>query len=837
MLQKKKNSFHTPMIKQYLVFKKKYPNMFLFYQMGDFYELFFDDAIQSSYLLNIKLTKRGYSSINTIPMSGIPCCNVNYYISKLVKLGKSIVICNQIGNKSLQKGLMKRKIVKVITPGTVTDEDFLSENIDNLLAAVYEHKNNFGYATLDLSSGRFYVYEYNTKDALLAGIQSTDPQELLYPENFLHINLIKHRKNLKKCSDSDFEMNLAKKLLNLHFGKKNLSCFGISDNSIVLPAAGCLFIYVKSMHYNHFDHIRSIKMLNNQDYIYMNSTTIKNLELVKNLSGGNSNTLLSVLDRTVTKMGSRMLKRWLYFPIRNRLTIKNRQKIIFVLQKHYYPLQQLLIHIGDLERIVSRLSLRTALPNDWLSLRISLRIIPKIHNLLSDISEKNLNILLSYIGLFPDLILILERSIAEFPSICIREGNVIADKYNLKLDELRQLKKSAKNILINIENQERVKLGISNLKISFNSLIGYYVQISNKYLEFIPSHYVKKQTLKHFTRFTFSELQQFQETFLTADFRAIELETVLYEELFDIIFPYLKELQIAAIYLSELDVLANLSERSIQLNYVCPLITEKNEIILEKSRHPVIEEISQISFIANDVFLSQKKNVMIITGPNMGGKSTYMRQIALIVILSSIGSFVPAKKAKIGIFDKIFTRIGSADNLFRGQSTFMVEMIELSSILNHATDHSLVLIDEIGRGTSNCDGLALAWSCVEYLVTQINSITLFSTHYVELTLLIHKFKTIQNMFFSILKKNDDIVFLYTIQPGISKNSHSLSVAKMSGLPSDVIIRAKKKLKELNSIKLDIQKNNILINFIISLEPENISPRKALDYIYFLKSII
>ncbi|CAL4324146.1 DNA mismatch repair protein MutS [Buchnera aphidicola (Eriosoma lanigerum)] len=827
---------HTPMIKQYLLLKEQYPNMLLFYQMGDFYELFFNDAKQISNLLNITLTKRGYIN-NNVPMAGIPCNNINVYVSKLVKLGKSVVICDQIGNKLLRKGLLERKVVKVITPGTITDEDFLSEHTDNLVASLYEQDNIFGYATLDLASGRFYVSEYYNPELLLSRIQCTNPQELLYPDNFSYMYLISDRKGLNKRSSIDFSACSSKKILKLHFGSEKYKLFEINQDGAALSASGCLLKYVKSMHYNYLHHIRCIKKLNNEDYIYMNVATIKQLDLVENISGNVSNTLYFVLNHTVTRMGSRMLKRWLCMPIRNQLILQNRQKSILELQSHYLELQKLLIRISDLERITSRLSLRTALPRDWLLLRISLRILPKINDLLLKLKSNNLKSLSLLINTYPDLIDLLEKAIAEFPSNSIREGNVIADQYNLQLDQLRTIKSSAHDVLINIEVEEKIKYGINTLKINFNSLIGYYIQISNKYLHLIPKEYIKKQTLKHFTRYTFPSLQQFQETFLTAEFRSVELETILYEELFDLIFPYLEKLQMTSKALSELDVLTNLSERSITLNYVCPILTDKKEIRLKKSRHPVIELLPDVSFVANDINLTQLKTIMVITGPNMGGKSTYMRQIALIVIMSSIGSFVPAKYARIGIIDKIFTRIGSADNVFKKQSTFMLEMVELTSILNFSTENSLVLIDEIGRGTATNDGLSLAWSCLEHLAKNINSMTLFATHYFELTYLSNILSMIKNLFFSVLEQDGKIIFLHTIKPGVSKKSYSLSVAELAGLPNSIISSAKKKLKELDIRLLKNNKSIDIINFISSVEPDKISPREALNYIYLLKNML
>ncbi|XRX42750.1 MAG: DNA mismatch repair protein MutS [Buchnera aphidicola (Eriosoma harunire)] len=836
-------NMYTPMIEQYLLFKKKYPHMLVFFQIGDFYELFFNDAKKASELLNITLTKRGYSSHGVIPMAGIPCNYISHYAAKLIKLGISMVICDQVGHKLTNtKGLLDRKVSQVITPGTVTDENLLSDKLDNMLSAVYEKNNIFYYSNLDLSSGRFYVSEHNSKEQLLARIECTNPQEILFPSSFAFKDLIKHRHGLQSRPNSEFDVILAKKNVKCQFGSNSVTFLSISDKNGMLSVAGCLLIYIKSMHYSNFHHIRCIKIIKNKDYIYMNAATIKHLSLMNNISGKKINTLSDVLDHTVTQMGSRMFKRWLYAPLRNITMITNRHSSVVSLKKYIQPLKTLLIQVGDLERVVSRLSLRTAVPRDWVLLRLALCSLPKIRLILSEIDNKYLQSLLYSIGVFSDLLSLLHKAIAICPSVHIRDGNVIADNYNLQLDQLRSIKNSSKDVLCDIKLKESIKLGVDNLKIGCNNAIGYYIQINNKYLNLIPNNYVKKQTLKYFSRYTFPELQQFQETFLTANFRLVELETILYEGLFDVIYPYLYNLQDSARALSELDVLTNFSERSITLNYVCPILTNKREIVLKNSRHPVIELIVNEVFQDNDVELTYKKSIMVITGPNMGGKSTYMRQIALIVIMSCIGSFVPSTYARIGNIDQIFTRIGSSDNLLEGESTFMVEMRELSNILTNATTNSLVLIDEIGRGTSNYEGLSLAWSILEYFAKKICSITLFSTHYFELTELSKRFNNIHNMFFSILKKNKDIIFLYKIQSGHVNKSYALSVSELAGIPIDIIATAKNKLKQFNNksmVDIDLLSNNKfdLVKLILSIEPNNISPREALDFIFLLKAKI
>ncbi|QCI25057.1 DNA mismatch repair protein MutS [Buchnera aphidicola (Rhopalosiphum padi)] len=791
-----KNNNHTPMIKQYLSLKSKYPDMLLFYQMGDFYELFYEDAKRVSRLLKITLTKKGHSNKNIIPMAGVPCHTAEYYLAKLVKMGESVAVCDQIKDIYSEKKLINRQVVRVITPGTITDEAFLEENKDNFIAAVWKENHKFAYAVLDISLGFFGVSEHSNKNSLLSEIERTNPTELLYPENFEDVLLISHRKCIQKRPLLDFDLEISYKLLNLQFKTSSLNGFGIKKNNFVICPAGCLINYVKLMHIAYLPHIRKIKFNYMENNIFMNISTRKSLEITESISDDNKNTLSSVLNKTVTSMGGRLLNRWLNAPLKDLNLIRNRHKMIKCLQPFYKEIQYILGQVSDLERICSRLALRTALPRDFVRMRSTLNVLPNLDSILKKIKCNNVNKIRLSIGKFEKILFLLKKSINLTVPSSIRDGGVIAFNYNKKLDELRSLENNSQKYLSDFEIKEKKRLNIDSFKIGYNNIVGYYIQVNKRHAHLIPQSYIKIQTLKNIERYSIPILKNYEKKVVAAKFQALLLEKTLYIELFDIIEPFLEKLKKSAFALSELDVLVNLSERAISLKYVCPKITQKYGISLLESRHPVVECFLETSFISNSISLSKKNRMLIITGPNMGGKSTYMRQIALIVIMACIGSFVPAKYASIGPIDKIFTRIGSADDVSNGYSTFMMEMTEISNILHNATCNSLILIDELGRGTSNKDGLALAWSCSKYLIIKNKSMILLSTHFIELTKLENFFKKIQNFHFSAVEHNSNVAFLYKIERGISKKSYGISVAALSGIPDIVIKDAKAKLVEL-----------------------------------------
>ncbi|MCA6222076.1 DNA mismatch repair protein MutS [Photorhabdus antumapuensis] len=842
---------HTPMMQQYLRLKAQHPDILLFYRMGDFYELFYDDAKKAAKLLDISLTKRGQSAGNPIPMAGVPHHAVENYLAKLVQLGESVAICEQIGDPATSKGPVERKVVRIVTPGTVTDEALLQERQDNLLAAIWYDNQGFGYATLDVTSGRFQISEMAELETIAAELQRSRPVELLYPESFEHMALIENFHGLRRRPLWEFELDTAKQQLNLQFGTRDLVGFGVEKATLALRAAGCLLQYVKDTQRTALPHIRGITVERQQDTVIMDAATRRNLELTQNLSGGTDNTLASVLDLCVTPMGSRMLKRWLHAPVRDRQILENRQQAIAILQEIGLELQPFLLQIGDLERVLARLALRSARPRDLARMRHAFQQLPDIHQIMDSSDSPYIKQLQKNIGRFDELQELLEKAIVETPPVLIRDGGVIAPGYNSELDEWRTLADGASNYLEQLEIREREKLGLDTLKVGFNGVHGYYIQVSRGQSHLVPIHYVRRQTLKNAERYIIPELKEYEDKVLTSKGKSLAIEKALYEELFDLLLPHLAELQTSAEALAELDVLANLAERAETLNYVCPTLSDKPGIQITGGRHPVVEQVLSEPFISNPLSLSSQRRLLIITGPNMGGKSTYMRQAALITLLAYIGSFVPAEKAVIGPIDRIFTRVGASDDLASGRSTFMVEMTETANILHNATEQSLVLMDEIGRGTSTYDGLSLAWACAENLANRIKAMTLFATHYFELTTLPEKLEGVVNIHLDAVEHGDTIAFMHSVQEGAASKSYGLAVASLAGVPREVIKRARQKLKELESLSnhatashvdtpqlaLLTEETSPAVEALENLNPDSLTPRQALEWIYRLKDMV
>ncbi|PPI87755.1 DNA mismatch repair protein MutS [Candidatus Pantoea edessiphila] len=843
---------HTPMIQQYLKIKAKYPNMLLFYRMGDFYELFYDDAERASQLLEISLTKRGKSAGKPIPMAGVPYYNIDNYLAKLIQFGESAAICEQLASSSQNSGLVERKVVRIITPGTISDECLLQEQNENIIACIIEDQCNYGYANLEISSGNFRIKELVNFDILAIELCKTNPSELLYPENFKNFHLIKNFRGLRSRPLWEFEIDTAYQQLTLQFGTKELKCFGVEQACLALRAAGCLLQYVKNTQCTELlPHIKSITLEHPKDHIIIDYDTCRNLEIISNLDGGTKNTLYELLNKTSTSMGNRMLKRWLQKPVRNIAIINHRQESILELQNSYKTIQPILQQIGDIERILARISLRNAKPRDFVRIRTAFRQLPHLKKISSNFKTEKLNAIFKQIGEFKKLCNLLEIAIVEFPPILIRDGGVIAKGYNEELDKWRDLANGAKDYLEQLEIKERKILGLDSLKIGYNSIYGYYIQINRNHINKIPKHYILRQTLKNINRYIIPELKTYENKIIISKEKCLILEKYLYESIFDYFIPYIELLQLSIQSLAELDVLTNLAERAWNLNYHRPKLQQNPIINITDGRHPVIESVSTEPFIPNSLLLSTENRMLIITGPNMGGKSTYMRQTALIVLMAWIGSFVPAKKSLIGNFDRIFTRIGASDDLASGRSTFMVEMTETANILHNATNNSLVLMDEIGRGTSTYDGLSLAWSCAHYIVNKIKSITLFATHYFELTFLKNNMQGVINVYFDAIEYEDNIAFMHTVKKGSMNKSYGFSVALLAGIPKELIKLAKDKLNELemenyhfhsnsttsNLQKQTVEKSTSITNIIKQINPDNLTPHEALDLIYILKSII
>ena len=857
-------SNHTPMMAQYLQLKAQNPDILLFYRMGDFYELFYDDAKKAAALLDISLTKRGQSAGEPIPMAGVPYHAVEGYLAKLVALGESVAICEQIGDPATSKGPVERKVVRIVTPGTVSDEALLPERQDNLVAAIYQEKGIFALATLDMTSGRFLISELPNKETLSAELQRTQPAEILYPEDFSEAGILQGYKGLRRRPVWEFELVTSIQLLNRQFGTQNLTGFGVEKAVVALCAAGCVLHYAQETQRTALPHINSIHLAQNSDTVLLDAATRRNLELTTNLAGGTENTLTAVLDKCVTPMGSRLLKRWIHQPIRDLAKLHTRQQTILALQtnERIEPLQPLLQQVGDMERILARVALRTARPRDLTRLRTALEHIPDIVKHSQNLTAC-LDNTLKQIADFSELFELLSKAIIDNPPQLIRDGGVIAEGYNAELDEWRNLAEGATKFLEDLEARERAKTGIDTLKIGFNAVHGYYIQISQGQAHKAPIHYVRRQTLKNAERYIIPELKTYEDKVLKAKGASLALEKQLYDELFELLMPRLGELQLASLVLAELDVLTNLAERAESLNYVMPNFSHQRGVNIKGGRHPVVEQVLKTPFIANPVLLNPQRHLLIATRPHMGGKSTYMRQTALITLMAYIGSFVPADSAVIGQIDRIFTRIGASDDLASGRSTFMVEMTEMANILHQSSENSLVLVDEIGRGTSTYDGLSLAWACAEWLAKKTQSLTLFATHYFELTSLPNQLKGVANVHLDALEHNDTIAFMHSVQEGAASKSYGLAVAALAGVPKQVIQLAKQKLKQLEQLsqqtaQLDANPQQDLLfsanlqnvepisplvepskveQALAEIDPDELTPKQALEALYRLKGLV
>jgi len=858
-------SQHTPMMRQYLTIKAEFPNILIFYRMGDFYELFFDDAKKASDLLDISLTARGKTGGNAIPMAGVPYHSLDNYLAKLVQLGESVAICEQIGDPATSKGPVERKVVRVVTPGTVSDEALLTDKQDNLIVSISEviknNRHHFGLAYIDMTSGRFVITEPSTKEQLQAELQRLNPAELLYPENFSDYSLVENIKGIRRRAEWEFDLDTAKSLLNKQFKTKELTGFGVEDKLLGLSAAGCLFQYVKECQRSELPHIRSIVFESAATGVILDAATRRNLELTQNLKGGTDSTLANVLDNTATPMGSRLLKRWVHFPLRNLTVLNNRHSTVDDILSHdlYFDLFTTLKSFGDVERIVSRIALRSARPRDFARLRDSLTRLPELQDTLSIKQSGYLNDLALQAKPLPNIQSLLTHAIVENPPVLIRDGGVIAKGYNEELDVLRDLSDGATEFLQQLELREKERTGIQSLKVGYNKVHGFYIEISRSASNDVPDDYIRRQTLKNNERFITNELKQHEEKVLGAQSKFLALEKRLYDELFDLVLPELVSLQELANAISELDVLNNFAERAQTLNYVKPTLNQQPGINIDDGRHPVVEQMTSDAFIANPVYLSEQRKMLIITGPNMGGKSTYMRQTALIVLLAHIGCYVPAASAEIGMVDRIFTRIGASDDLASGRSTFMVEMTETANILHNATEKSLVLLDEIGRGTSTYDGLSLAWACVEMLTNNIKAFTLFATHYFELTLLADQYDLLDNVHLDAIEHDDNIAFMHKVQQGAASKSFGIQVAQLAGVPKSVIARAKQRLSELESNQIQqpttsskpiieepvnsfaqmslLEEEHPVVSSLKNTDLDDLTPRQALDLLYSLKSEI
>ncbi len=853
---------HTPMMQQYLRIKAQYPDMLMFYRMGDFYELFFDDADKAARLLGIALTRRGASAGEAIKMAGVPYHAAEQYLAKLVKAGESIAICEQVGDPATSKGPVAREVVRVITPGTLTDAALLEDKRDCILLALWVHESVLGLAWLNLAAGQLRMMESSPQN-MLSELERLQPAEILLPEALILGELQGKNWVLKQLPSWQFDRDSAISSLTRQFETYDLSGFGCEDLPTALCAAGALLEYTRLTQGSDVLHITSLQAERESIYVRMDAATRRNLEISETIRGERSPTLFSLLDTCSTNMGSRLLQFWLRHPLRDRGVIQKRLDSIAALigeneSKSYLAARGLLRQIVDIERVTARIALKSARPRDLSSLRDSLKLFPEIMTVIAPCHSERIDQLIQAMQIEPVLVELLNTALLEEPGVVLREGNVIADGYDAELDELRALQNNCGEFLLQLEIREKERTGIPNLKVEYNRVHGFYIEVTHAHSEKIPADYRRRQTLKSAERYITPELKTFEDRALSAQDRALAREKYLYDALIEALLKYIPVLQKMAQSVAEIDVLCTLAERAQTLNYTAPYLSNEEIVSIDTGRHPVVENQVE-NFVANDVQLGAgqtgKPQMLLITGPNMGGKSTYMRQIALISLLAHCGCYVPAKKAHIGVLDQIFTRIGAADDLASGRSTFMVEMTETANILHNATAHSLVLMDEVGRGTSTFDGLALAFAIARHLLTKNCSFTLFATHYFELTKLAEEYKQVKNVHLDAVEYKHRIVFMHKVTEGPASQSYGLQVAALAGVPELAIRVARKYLVNLEQesisrepqldlfafsvpkLEENVIREHPVIAILQNLSPDDLSPKQALEQIYLLKKVV
>ena len=852
------NTQHTPLMQQYLRIKSevedKYPGILLFFRMGDFYELFYDDARRAAKLLDITLTTRGQSAGQPIPMAGVPYHAVDSYLARLIKKSESVAICEQIGDPDAAKGPVERKVVRILTPGTVTEEALLEDRQDRLLAAVAPARKGFGLAWLDVAGGRLRFSEPSGPAELAAELERLRPAELLFPEDQA-LPLSGLTAALKPSPPWHFDAETGERELCRQLGVKDLAGFGIEGRSAGLGAAGALLGYARDMLAGELTHLTGLRAVAADEHLVLDAATRRHLEIDIHPDGRSEHTLVGLMDTAATPMGSRKLKRWITHPLRSRTRLGARHGAIGQLIGcgEHPGLREQLAGIGDVERVLTRVALKSARPRDLATLREGLARLPALSQRLATIDDAMLCELSEALAPCPDLSQLLEAAIVEQPPMVIRDGGVIAEGFDADLDELRALSQNADDFLLRYETQERERTGIDKLKVGYNRVHGYYIEISKVHSDKVPTEYSRRQTLKNVERYITEELKAFEDKVLSARERALAREKALYEQLIEDLAAEHRRLSSLASALATLDVLCAFAERAETLNLSPPRLDDEPGLHIRDGRHPVVEQVQDEAFVPNDCRLDPARRMLVITGPNMGGKSTFMRQTALIVILAHAGSFVPADSARIGPIDRIFSRIGAGDDLTRGRSTFMVEMVETANILHHASEQSLVLMDEIGRGTSTFDGLALAWAVATELAQKIRALTLFATHYFELTRLAEDHEGIANVHLEAREHGDRIVFLHSVREGPASQSYGIQVAKLAGVPRPVITQARKHLERLESdaarasspqlglfnqpptpAEAPDPKPDPLRELLDDIDPDTLSPREALDWLYRIK---
>ena len=843
---------HTPMMRQYLGLKAQHPDMLLFYRMGDFYELFFEDAVKASRLLGITLTQRGASNGEPIKMAGVPYHAAEGYLAKLAKMGEAVAICEQIGDVATSKGPVERAVTRILTPGTLTDTALLDETRDNQLLSICFGDGLVGLARLNLASGEFVLSEIAI-GLLAQELERINPAEIVCADDVQNVAINQHKAPKKRLSAWQFDFDAATTSLTKQFNTRDLHGFGCADLKPAIAAAGALLEYTKHTQRAALPHISSLIVELTSQFIQLDAATRRNLEIDTTLRGEAVPTLYSLLNTTQTAMGARLLRFWLHHPLRDRnLVAKRHDAVAELINSDKFPnLQTHLKVIGDIERITTRIALKTARPRDLSGLAQSLLQLPLLQNALVNCKSMLLETLGANLQAPADVMEIL-TAIKPEPASVLREGGVIADGYDAELDELRALQTNHGDFLLQFEAAEKARTGLQNLKVEYNSVHGFYIEISRAQAEYAPAEYRRRQTLKNAERFITPELKAFEDKVLSANERALAREKMLYAQILYDLEPFITALQTNSGAVAALDVLCCFAERAQALNYVQPQFVSDHGITIEGGRHPVVESIAQ-PFVANDVSLNPYRQLLLITGPNMGGKSTFMRQTALIVLLAHCGCFVPATSVKIGEIDRIFTRIGASDDLAGGRSTFMVEMTETANILHNATEKSLVLLDEIGRGTSTFDGLSLAWAVAKQLLEKNKALTLFATHYFELTRIVDDFKHAANVHLDAVEHGNGIVFLHKVEAGAAHMSYGIQVAQLAGIPKSVVNEAKRKLKQLENNQITQNTNqpdmfaasveaapvaaHPVIAELESIQADDLTPKQALDLLYKLKDLI
>lgn len=876
----------TPMIQQYLAIKANHLQELMFYRMGDFYELFFEDAERAAELLDITLTARGQANGKPIPMCGIPYHAAENYLKKLLDAGESVAICEQVGDPATSKGPVERAVQRVLSPGTLTDDALLEPGRESLLAAICpqpkqrrrkasgdantlgtDHADHqYGLAWLNLARGELHVMALTDSGSLLSELARLAPQEILAPAG-VELPEGVPESRVREQDRLSFDPQLARQALCSHYQVQNLEGYGVDESAPVIGAAGAVLSYAKLTQCQELSFIRSLEQRRNHELLALDANTRRNLEIDQRSDGSTDLTLFALLDRTQTAMGSRQLRRWLHAPLAQQDQVQSRQQAVSILLAGHYDSQlaPTLKSIGDIERVVTRLSLGSASPRDVGRIANALAHFPTIVAALTKVEQPTLNNISGRLPEFSDLQARLQAALVESPPALLRDGGVIRPGFSTELDRLRNLTTNASQWLSELEQRERARTGINTLKVGYNRVHGYYIETSRAAGNGeVPAEYVRRQTLKNAERYITPELKAFEDEALSAQSAALALEKKLFAQLLEDLQQPLPQLRAAAAACAELDVLATLSERARSLNFTAPTFSPEPGLHIEQGWHPVVQQASATPFVPNDVQLNLERSMLIITGPNMGGKSTYMRQTALIALLAYIGSYVPAASARLGPVDRIFTRIGAADDLTSGQSTFMVEMTETANILHNATAHSLVLLDEIGRGTSTFDGLALAWSTAQYIAQKIGAPTLFATHYFELTSMPDIAPNVANVHLAAAEHRGGIVFLHSVRDGAASQSYGIEVAKLAGVPKPVLALARERLRQLeqSAIISDASQPDLFANpdftspafnpvepepilpepsptlkALAALDPDALTPREALQHLYHLQDLL